>query len=138
MAFVTVTVTVPEEHVADMLRYAAELTESESEALTGSGERKRATPHGFGREAVRKAYLGGSSEFWRPWLEHLASNPDEWLSGPEIAEGVDMDPAAVPGMLGAAERRCRQRPPYEKRWMDGHREFLMPESVAEIIRELAE
>ena len=136
MAFVSVTVTVPEEHVADVLRYAAELAEYDAEPAPN--ERRRGTPHGFGREAVRKAYLGGSSEYWRPWLEHLADSPDEWLSGPEIAQAIGMDSAAVPGMLGAAERRCRQRPPYEKRWVDGHREFLMPASAAEIIRELAE
>ena len=136
MAFVTVTVTVPEEHVADLLRYAASLAESEVGPM--EGERKRGTPHGFGREAVRRAYLGGDSENWRPWLEFLAANADEWLSGREIAEGIDMDPASVPGMLGAAERRCGKRPPYEKRWVDGRREFLMPEPVAEVVRELAE
>jgi hypothetical protein len=41
----------------------------------------------------------------RPWLEFLAANPDERLSGNDIAVGIGMDPASVPGMLGAAERR---------------------------------
>jgi hypothetical protein len=134
VAYITVTVTVPEEHVADVLRYAAGLAESEAQT---QGEPRRGTPRGFGREAVRNAYFGGSSDYWRPWLEYLADNPDEWLSGPAIAQAIDMDPAAVPGMLGAAERRCRQWPPYEKRWVDGRREFLMPGYVAETIHELA-
>jgi hypothetical protein len=136
MAFVTVTVTVPEEYVADVLRYAASLAEPEVEPM--QGERRRGTPHGFGRDAVRRAYLGGDSQNWRPWLEFLAANPDEWLSGRDIAAGIGMDPASVPGMLGAAERRCGRRPPYEKRWVDGRREFLMPEAVAEVVLELAE
>jgi hypothetical protein len=40
-------------------------------------------------------------------------------------------------MLGAAERRCKQRPPYEKRWEGGVRYFFMPSRVAEVIEELA-
>ena len=135
MAYVTVTVTVPEEFVSDVLRHAADLAEPEDEA--GQAERRRGTPHGFGREAVRRAYEGGESDYWRPWLEHLADHPDEWFSGPDIAEAIGMRADAVAGMLGAAERRCKQRPPYEKQWVNGHREFLMPESVARVIRELA-
>jgi hypothetical protein len=40
-------------------------------------------------------------------------------------------------MLGAAERRCKQRPPYEKTWQGDVRYFRMPVRVAEVIEELA-
>jgi hypothetical protein len=136
VAFTTVTVTVPEEYVSDVLRYAADLAEPDDEVE--QLERRRGTPHGYGREAVRGAYLGGSSDTWRPWLEHLAANADRWLPQADIANAIGMDPTSVPGMLGAAERRCKQRPPYEKRWVQGRREFLMPTSVARVILELAE
>jgi hypothetical protein len=40
-------------------------------------------------------------------------------------------------MLGAAERRCKQLPPYEKAFEDGEYWFRMPTKVAEAIRQLA-
>lgn len=142
MALVTVTVTVPEENVADLLRHAAALIEGDADEriqwtdpeVNGGG----GTRWGFGRAAVRKAYQGGTSDYWRPFLEYLASRPDEWVTSEEAAEAVGLDISQLPGMLGAAERRCRQRPPYEKQWdASGHREFLMPERVAVTVQEVA-
>ncbi len=40
-------------------------------------------------------------------------------------------------MLGAAERRCKQLPPYEKAWEENQYWFRMPNEVAAVVKELA-
>jgi hypothetical protein len=143
MAMTTVSVTVPEENVADLYRYAADLVsgdadeeweESEAEETNSNGKAKP----GFGRATVRKSYLGGVSQVWRPMLEHLAEHAGEWVLWPDVCDAVNRTPRQMAGALGAAERRVNNKPPYEKRWNNGVREFRMNETVAEFIREVAE
>jgi hypothetical protein len=86
---------------------------------------------------VRRNYLGGVSDYWRPFLEELAAHPDEWLSWQQLCGAIDLPPRKASGMLGAAERRCKQLPPYEKAIEDGEYWFRMPASVADVIRSLA-
>lgn len=76
-------------------------------------------------EAVRRAYAGGVSNRWRPFLEYLARHADQWVRVPDIARELDCTPQQVVGMLGAAERRCGQEPPYEKKGPTGRRQFRM-------------
>jgi len=137
MALVTVSLTVPEERVADLLRFAADLhevdTEPSEDAEAGSGRAR----WGWGRQAVREAYLGGTSDRWRPFLDYLALRPDQWVPWEELLDAIHFLPMQGAGMLGAAERRCHQRPPYEKRWTNQVREFRMTAQVAEYVREVS-
>lgn len=138
MGLTNVTVSVPEDRVSELLHFAAELTEVTPASLEddASNDTARAKP-GFGRYAVRKAYVGGVSQVWRPMLEYLADRPDEWVAWPEICEAVNRTPKQMSGALGAAERRVNNKPPYEKRRNSGVREFRMPASAASLIREVA-
>lgn len=87
---------------------------------------------------MRRNYLGGISDHWRPFLERLAQEPDEWVSWTVLCEAIGLTPRQASGMLGAAERRCNGRPPYEKSgYTEGDHWFRMPREVAEIIMELA-
>jgi hypothetical protein len=143
VGYTTLTVSVPEGKEGDLLRYAASLAggtpsedddfiEDDDQPEPANGRRR----WGTGRRAVRDAYLGGVSDVWRPFLEYLADNAGEWVSWPELCEHIDRTPREASGMLGAAERRCNGRPPYEKAWQGRVRHFRMEPNVAEIINEL--
>ncbi len=136
MPYTNVTVTVPEDKVAEVLRYAASLVDGTAEpeepddgGLLNGGRRR----WGWGRRTVQDAYMGGVSDVWRPFLDYLSDRPDEWVSWTELCEHIQRTPQEASGMLGAAERRCHGRPPYEKKWVGQVRHFRMPESVAEVI-----
>ncbi len=133
MEFQAVTVSVPAHRIADLLAYAAELARSVDE----SDDQAITAPKGFGADAVRQAYLGGESLRWRPFLEILARRPGEWVEWLSLCEQINFKPAQAAGMLGAAERRCHQLPPYERKRDRGRQYLRMPAPVAEIIRELA-
>lgn len=134
----SVTVSVPDDTISDLYAYAAELvagaTNGTSSADNGSG--RKVAKWGQGREAVKKAYRGGVSDYWRPFLEALAEHPDEWVDWHMLCTAIDLTPRQASGMLGAAERRCK-RLPYEKMWEGGERYFLMSAAAANVIRELA-
>jgi hypothetical protein len=138
MALVTVSATVPQERVADLLRYAASLHETDTEPGDDGEAGNGRVRWGWGRQAVHEAYLGGTSDRWRPFLDYLANRPDQWVPWKELLEAIDFIPQQGAGMLGAAERRCHQRPPYEKRWNNQVREFRMPAQVADYVKEVAE
>lgn len=130
MDYQNVTVTVPATRVGDLLSYAADLARSVEEPSS------RRTVDGVDQEAVRKAYLGGESVRWRPFLEVLASSPGEWVDWHYLCERINFTPARAAGMLGAAERRCHQKPPYEKKQEREQLLFRMPAGAAEVIRDL--
>lgn len=148
MGLTNVTVTIPESEVATLLRFAASLVEGDSpdEVIPdediewedeGASFGNGGTKWGFGKAAVRRAYMGGVSEVWRPMLEYMAEYPDEWVPFADICEAVDRVPAQMSGAVGAAERRLNKRPPYEKKYMGGVLHYRMPGAVAEVIEELA-
>lgn len=140
----TVSVTVPGSTLSDLYAFVASLhtnaeeppTGTEEEAAGKDGPRQRASA-GFGAGTVRKNYLGGVSDYWRPFLEKLAAHPDEWLSWDHLCEAIGMSNRQAAGMLGAAERRCKRLPPYQKAYEDGEHWFLMPSDVAHVVKELA-
>lgn len=141
MGLVAVSVSVPEEAAADLLRYAATLCEGgvpTDDVDVEEGENGHRAPWGMGRARVRSAYQGGVSDYWRPFLEYLAERPNEWVAWSELHDAVGMTAREASGMLGAAERRCGGRLPYQKRWNQQVREFRMPQRVADIVAELAE
>jgi hypothetical protein len=122
----TVTVTVPTARVPDLLRHAAQLAQDD---LAADG--------GVDADHVRWTYLGGKSNAWRPMLRHLADHPGEWIDWPDLCDAVDRTARQLAGALGAAERRCKGNPPYDKREVDGGYQFRMDPAVAEIIRDTA-
>lgn len=138
--YVTVSVTIPAARVAELYEFAAQLHEVEGyadlEELEDDEEqeapRVRAAA-GFGTATVRRNYWGGDSEYWRPFLNRLAESPDEWVPWTELCEAIGLTPRKASGMLGAAERRCKLRPPYDKSRMNGDTVFCMPESVAQVV-----
>lgn len=131
MEYQNVTVTVPASRVGDLLAYAADLARS--------GDVDRDEAHGarpLTPAAVRMAYLGGKSEHWRPFIDMLVDQPDEWVEWLELCEKIGLRPPQAAGMLGAAERRCAMKPPYEKRQVGGIIYFRVSSEVAATIREI--
>jgi hypothetical protein len=142
---VNINVSVPEEHVADVYAYVASLINGTATPAGAAKEgsetpppkaAKRA-PSGFGSATVRKNYLGGKSDYWRPFLEVLADHPDEWVEWSELCKAIGLSNQQTAGMLGAAERRCKLKPPYWKAYEEGTYWFQMPTAVADIVRDLA-
>jgi hypothetical protein len=139
---VQLTVSVPADRVSDLYTFVATLhgpigSEEVPKVEKDTPASQRAAP-GFGKATVRKNYLGGVSDYWRPFLERLAQEPDEWVSWTDLCEAVGLAPRQASGMLGAAERRCNGYPPYEKTgYTEGDYWFRMPKDVAEVITELA-
>jgi hypothetical protein len=142
MGMTTVSVTIPEECIGDLYRYAAALvsgdpsvdgSDADVDEPAGNGRAR----WGMGTGAVKRAYRGGSSDYWPRFLEALAASPDDWLPWPDLCATIGLEPGQAAGMLGAAERRCKQRPPYEKLREGGVRYFRMPARVAEVIEDLA-
>lgn len=141
---VTVSVTIPSTRLQDLYTYAATLHTQEQappvntpEELGTKDEPKQRAAAGFGAATVKKSYLGGVSDYWRPFLQELAKRPGEWVSWEDLYTAINLEPNQAAGMLGAAERRCKLLPPYEKAYEDYTYWFRMPTSVAEIVTELA-
>ncbi|GAA1296058.1 hypothetical protein [Pseudonocardia xinjiangensis] len=133
MDYQVVSVSVPADRVGDLLTFAAELARS-----TGGGPKGEIAPTTSEQDAVgiREAYLGGESIRWRPFLDILVRQPGDWVEWPELCRLIDFKPAQAAGMLGAAERRCRQNTPYEKKQVGGKQYFRVTPEVAAIINEV--
>ena len=131
MELTTVTLRVPPDRVADVHAFAA--------ALSGHAQPAPAPVAGeLDEDAVRRAYLGGRSTAWRPFLQVLADHSDEWVTWRFLCRAIGRSPSQAGGMLGAAEKRCRQRLPYEKTGAtESDRRFRMPERSAAVVRALA-
>ena len=84
-----VTVTVPEDKLFLLRRYAAQLCAGGGhDAVRGQGETEALTLGDPG--AVHRAYLGGNSENWRPFLDHLADSPGVWVDWPELCDIIEV------------------------------------------------
>lgn len=141
---VTVSVTIPSTKLQDLYTYAATLHTQEQappvntpEELGTKDEPKQRAAAGFGAATVKKHYVGGVSDYWRPFCDALAARPDEWVSWEDLCEAIDLEPSRASGMLGAAERRCKLMPPYEKAYEDYTYWFRMPTAVADVVKGLA-
>lgn len=144
---VTVSATIPRGRTGEFYALVARMsgpdgdsdgqTNGEERPRPGGGPRPTRAEAGFGAATVKKNYQGGTSGYWRPFLDELAAHPDEWVDWHDLCKKIGMPPERASGMLGAAERRCKGLPPYYKEQSaDGHR-FYMPASAARIIRGLA-
>lgn len=143
-----VTVTVPRESVPELLRYAADLaagTLATRSNVDASGEAHAPRPRHFSQAAVRRAFNGGQSEYWRPFLALMAhhsliaadTEADGWVEWATLHDGVGLTDRQAAGMLGAAERRLKGLPPYEKAYEDGKLWFRMEKAVADLVINLA-
>lgn len=138
---ITVSVSVPGDRVGDLYRFAADLVNGLHKELDGDiseeGGGRVPAPWTLGRTAIRGAYLGGVSDHWRPFLEALAAQPDVWVAWTELVKAIGMTAKQASGMIGAAERRCKGQPPYEKTRDAGEHYFRMPTAAADVIKQLA-
>jgi hypothetical protein len=139
-----VNVSVPKHRIPELYAYAARLNIPDADDAEfgwddAADEKKPIrAKSGFGKAAVRRAYMGGVSDYWRPFLDHLADNPDKWVAWKDLYTVIGMTDRQAAGMLGAAERRCKGKPPYEKLHEDGEYWFRMPAPVAALVTEFAE
>ncbi|MEU8015953.1 hypothetical protein AB0B74_08300 [Micromonospora parva] len=140
---VQLNISVPADRVSDLYAFVATLhgpigAEEVPKVDDKDAPVSQRAAAGFGKATVRKNYLGGVSDYWRPFLDHLAQEPGEWVSWTELCDAIGLTPRQASGMLGAAERRCNGYPPYEKSgYTEGDHWFRMPKDVAEIIKELS-
>jgi hypothetical protein len=126
----TVTVTVPGGRGGEVVEFAASLFKPRSEPASRDALRRNTS----------RAYLGGESNAWRPFLRYLADHPDEWVAWPDACAAIDRTRKQASGMLGAAHRRLAKLAfvPYEKRNVGDDTDFKMSREVAEIIKSLDE
>lgn len=140
---VQLNISVPADRVSDLYAFVATLhgpigSEEVPKVDDKDAPVSQRAAAGFGKSTVRKNYLGGVSDYWRPFLERLAEEPDKWVSWTDLCNAIGLTPRQASGMLGAAERRCNLHPPYEKSgYMEGDHWFRMPKDVAEVVKELA-
>jgi hypothetical protein len=124
--------------LADLMDEAAGLPPSVSaldQVTTDSSVTEGSAPE-WDLDKVRKDATGGESQVWRPMLRYLADRPDEWVYWKKLCAAVERTPAQMAGALGAAERRCGGKPPYEKRHDGTDYQFRMPKEVAAVITEV--
>lgn len=133
MDFQNVTVTVPVSRVSDLLAFAAGL--ARSDVTRQDGEEGGSGARAMSASAIRMAYLGGKSAHWRPFIDVLVDNSDQWVEWLQLCDKIGLRPPQAAGMLGAAERRCGTSLPYEKRQVGGIIYFRMSTEVASVIRE---
>ena len=92
---------------------------------------------GYAPEAVRRAFFGGTSEYWKPFLLAIAKRSGERVDWRTLCDEIGLSPKEASGMLGAAERRCKKQPPYDKVLEDGVYWFRMPSHVAKLVEEFS-
>jgi len=126
-------INVPAHLVSKVYAFIAELMDAE-ERSAASEPRPRS---GLDEEAVAFAYGGGVSEHWRPFLDRLAAEPDEWVSWSTLCDAIGLSPRQASGMLGAAERRLHRQPPYERKTLHNERWFRMSAETAKLVQRQA-
>jgi hypothetical protein len=136
---VNITLSVPEDKVSEAYSYAAQLNSGSNsngtaEVANGNSVRRERR---FSRAAVQRAYYGGESEYWQPFLNEMAKHPDEDVLWDDLCAAIGLTGRQAAGMIGAAERRLKGNPPYDKYKSGGQHWFNMPGAVAEIVEEYA-
>jgi len=127
--------------VADLQHFAADLCSTgHALATTGTTDKGGSLLPAAQIKGLEKAYLGGRSNVWRPFLEHIAANAPSWVDWTDLCKHIDRVPEKASGMLGAAERRMKNdgiSPPYEKKHEGPKTYFRMSVEVAEVIKTVA-
>jgi hypothetical protein len=106
-----------------------------------AGVPSKADPESLTEEEVRAAYSGGTSEYWRPFIVLLARQSqaadDGWVKWSQLHDALGLTGLQGAGMLGAAERRCAGKVPYQKAFEEGEHWFRMPPRLADQVLALA-
>lgn len=139
-SYESITLTVHADRVQELLEFAGTLAGPKPEPVEAADD-EPAAPDPFSIDNVTKAYRGGYSDHWRPFLLCLArfskAASDHWVRWEDLYEAIGLTDRSAAGMLGAAERRCKGLLPYTKSYEGGYW-FRMPESVADMIIDLAQ
>ena len=66
---------------------------------------------------VKNAYLGGTNnQQWKDPLLELSLHPGEEVFWPDLCEAVGYNRKVMSGVIGAGERRTKDKRPYSKRY----------------------
>jgi hypothetical protein len=130
---ITFTLTVPtEEDVADLMRDAAERW-----SAAGLEEDR------YSEKAVQAAWNGGAGTAFRAFLKALAhlsliAQDPRGVRWPEICDTISLSRKEASGVLGAANKRLKGRPPFTRLQQGDEYWFQMRPEVANMIIQLAE
>lgn len=141
-----VQVSVPEEHVLAVYALISELSGSSSPPV-GTPAKLAAKAPDATADVVQRMYVE-SFERHRELLRLLADRQDEWVSSGSIIDALKLENGrkSLAGMFGAFGRRSKHRYGGAKPWRDrwdpesgetGEQFYLMPQEVAEWVREAA-
>ena len=97
-------------------------------------------PESLTEEEVRAAYSGGTSAYWRPFLDLLARQSQAadngWVKWSQLHDALGLTGIQGAGMLGAAERDAREGP-LRKAFEEGEHWFRMPPRLADQVLAIA-
>lgn len=131
----TITVTVPTDRLADLYEFIASLFAIFP--AQGASEEPTVTSD-LTYEDVKLAYLGGSdNQPWKDLLLELSLHPGEEVFWPDLCEAVGQSRRTMSGVIGAGERRTKNKRPYSKRYAGDDTYFLMTPEVAKMIQLVA-
>jgi hypothetical protein len=115
-----VSIPVPEEHVMAVYRFLGTLTEDITRTTDGQAPAEEAE---WNEGLVREAMTGGDSLRLRRALVMVAESGDSGMTTDELGKELEYErgASAVAGMLGAAQRRWRNKlgmttPLWKKQW----------------------
>lgn len=132
----TITVTVPTERISDLYGYLATLFATNSQE--GPSEDSTVPSADLTYDDVKDAYLGGTdNQPWKDLLLELSLHPGEEVFWPDLCEAVGYNRKVMSGVIGAGERRTKDKRPYTKRYAGDDTYFLMSAEVAKMIHEVA-
>jgi hypothetical protein len=135
-ATTTITVTVPTERLSDFYGYVATLFATSSPE--GSTADATVPSADLTYDDVKDAYLGGTNnQPWRDLLLELSLHPGEEVFWPDLCEAVGYNRKVMSGVIGAGERRTKDKRPYSKRYAGDDTYFLMSAEVANMIHQVA-
>ena len=87
---------------------------------------------------MKNAYLGGTNnQQWKDPLLELSLHPGEEVFWPDLCEAVGYNRKVMSGVIGAGERRTKDKRPYSKRYAGDDTYFLMSAEVAKMIHQVA-
>jgi hypothetical protein len=136
-ATTTITVTVPTERLSDLYGYVATLFATTSPP-EGSSEDATVPSADLTYDDVKDAYLGGTNnQPWKDLLLELSLHPGEEVFWPDLCEAVGYNRKVMSGVIGAGERRTKDKRPYSKRYAGDDTYFLMSAEVAKMIHQVA-
>jgi hypothetical protein len=129
---VDVRATIPEHRIADFYRCVTDLNADAFEVPDAD------LTTDLTLQDVHNAYWGGTeNQPWRDLLLELSTHPDQEVYWPDLCETVGQSRRVMSGVIGAGERRTKDKRPYTKRYQGDDTWFLMTAPVAKLIQAVA-